>query len=247
MGRFRRLWIPLLLVLALAAGGCIWYVSDYYHADESALALLEGTEAVAVSDSGSGLLLDGPGQDRAVIFYPGAKVEHTSYLPLLCSLAEQGVDVFLVRMPFRLAVFGQNRAGEILSGYSYDHWFLAGHSLGGAMAAGWAAHHTGQLDGLILLASYPTQALRGENFSVLSIYGSEDGVLNRDRLEEGHALMPDHFREVVVEGGNHAQFGAYGPQKGDGEATISREAQQEQTVAAILSWMDQAAASSAGS
>lgn len=234
----KRLLLLLPVLLLLLAGGCLWYVSDFYHADGTAQALLAGTETVQVSEIPDGLFLDGPGEDSAVIFYPGAKVEYTAYLPLFCRLAEQGVDSFLVRMPANLAIFGQGRAADILSAHRYPHWYLAGHSLGGAMAASWAAGHPEGLDGLLLLAAYPTSPLPGDGFSVLSLYGSEDGVLNREKLEEGRSLMPESSTEVCIQGGNHAWFGNYGSQKGDGEATISREEQQEQTVAAILSWLE---------
>lgn len=50
----------------------------------------------------------------------------------------------------------------------------------------------------------------------------------------------DYTENVVeIEGGNHAQFSNYGPQKGDLPATISTEEQQAQTVDAIEAFMDQ--------
>lgn len=102
------------------------------------------------------------------------------------------------------------------------------------MAADYAAGHPEKLDGLVLLAAYPTKSLEDSGLSVLSVYGSEDGVLNMDKVEAGRPLMPERYSEVCIEGGNHAQFGNYGVQSGDGEAQIGREEQQEQTVQAIM-------------
>lgn len=227
--------IGLILIVMLSA---FFYVNDYYHSDENVNKYLQGNEQVAVSEMEDGLFVDGPGEEAAVVFYPGAKVEYTAYLPLLYGLAEQGIDCFLIKMPCNLAIFGQNKAEDIMESYEYKHWYLAGHSLGGAMAASYAAGHPKNLAGLILLAAYPTRDLTGEQLSVLSVYGSEDGVLNMEKLEEGRSLMPAGYKELCIEGGNHAGFGNYGKQKGDGEARISSEEQQEQTVEAIMQIID---------
>jgi len=110
----------------------------------------------------------------------------------------------------------------------HDRWLLAGHSLGGAMAALWAAEHPGRLDGLVLLAAYPTRPLP-EDLPVLVLYGSEDGVLNRTNLEKTASLLPLDAVVRQLPGGNHAYFGSYGEQRGDGIATITPEAQWEWT------------------
>lgn len=185
----------------------VWYVNDYYHTDENIQEYLQKKESVSVTEMSDGLYLDGPGDETALIFYPGAKVEYTAYLPLLCELADQGIDCFLVRMPCNLAFFGQNKAEKIMDSYEYEHWYLSGHSLGGAMAASYASGHLESLNGLVLLAAYPTKSLKSDSFSVLSLYGSEDGVLNMDKVKEGNPYMPADYAEVCIEGGNHAQFG----------------------------------------
>ena len=172
-----------------------------------------------------------------MIFYPGAKVEYTAYIPLLNGLAKQGIDCFLVRMPFNMAFLGQNKAKKIMDSYEYSHWYLAGHSLGGAMAASYASSHLDSLDGLALFAAYPTKSLSSDSFSVLSVYGSLDGVLNLEKVKEGKKFLPADNTELCIEGGNHAQFGNYGNQKGDHTASISRKEQQEQTIQAVLQMM----------
>ena len=199
---------------------------------------MQTKDSVLVTEMPDGLYLDGPGDETALIFYPGAKVEYTAYLPLLSELADQGIDCFLIKMPCNLAIFGQNKAKNIMDSYEYDHWYLSGHSLGGAMTASYASGHLESLNGLVLLAAYPTKSLKSDSFSVLSLYGSEDGVLNMEKMEEGKAYMPVDYAEVCIEGGNHAQFGNYGEQKGDHAADISREEQQAQTVEAILKMME---------
>ncbi len=235
----RKKWIiiPALLFFFIAVF-CAGYISDYYHTDENVQVYLQKKDSVSILEMPDGLYLDGPGDDAAVIFYPGAKVEYTAYLPLLSDLAERGIDCFLIKMPCNLAFFGQNKAKKIMDSYEYDHWYLSGHSLGGAMAASYASGHLESLNGLVLLAAYPTKSLKSDSFFVLSIYGSEDGVLNMEKMEEGKSQTPADYTEICIEGGNHAQFGNYGEQKGDYSAGISREEQQKQTVDAILDLME---------
>ncbi len=211
----------------------VWYGSSYYRADAGVEAYLTSTDTVSVTEIKNGLFFDGSGTDTALVFYPGAKVEYTAYAPVMMELAEDGVDCFLLEMPYNLAVFGINRADQVLSAYSYDYWYVSGHSLGGAMVSSYAAKHTDELDGCILLAAYATKSLG--DLPVLVIYGSEDGVLNFEAVEEGRAYSSD-YTEVCIEGGNHAGFGFYGPQAGDGEATISREEQWSDTVDTIDDW-----------
>lgn len=230
----RRAAAAAALLLAAAVLACAIYVNTYYHSDAEAESRLLGTEEVSVTQLKQGIFLDGSGEECAMIFYPGAKVEYTAYLPMLTELAGQGIDCFLMKMPCNLAFLGSNRADEILETYEYDDWYIGGHSLGGAMAASYASAHLEQLRGLALFAAYPTSSLAAEDFSVVSVYGSEDQVLNMTKVEQGRQWMPEKYMEVCIEGGNHAQFGNYGAQKGDGEPLISAQEQQKQAVEAVL-------------
>lgn len=233
-----KIGIPFLILFVITIG-CVYYINDYYRSDDSVKIYLTSTDQVKVTKVSDGLLFDGTKDDTALIFYPGAKVEYTAYAPLLYKLAEQGIDCFLVHMPCNLAIFGQNKAESILDSYSYETWYIAGHSLGGAMAASYAAKNSEQLNGLILLAAYPTKSLKDKNLNVLSLYGSEDKVINTKKREEGRNLMPLNYTELCIKGGNHAYFGNYGEQKKDGIASISREEQQEQVIKAIIKTIQQ--------
>ena len=212
----------LLAVLAVSSG---IYVNTYYHADASVGAFLVSDEQVRVEKTEYGWLLDGPSEENAMVFYPGAKVEETAYAPLLHRFAEEGMDVCLVKMPFRLAFLGIGKASDVMAQYDYENWYIGGHSLGGAMAAAYAARHGDALAGVVLCAAYPIGAL-DQHMTEICVYGSEDGVLDPKRLESSRAYAPETCFEHVIEGGNHAQFGNYGPQRGDGAATISAEEQQ---------------------
>ena len=229
----KRLWIIPLAVLVLLAVLFLGYTGQYYRADRTAEQALASDDTVTVEQTDYGWFFDGPSETDALVFYPGGKVEETAYAPLLHRLAEQGMDVCLVRMPFRLAVFGQDRAAEVIDRYPYDRWYIGGHSLGGVMASGYASEHGGELDGVILLASYTIKELE-DGLNTVVICGSEDGVLNMDSFEKNRPCLPENAVEHIIRGGNHAQFGSYGKQKGDGEASISPENQIEETVSVIL-------------
>lgn len=222
----RKRMIPLVIVLVLVLV-CAWYLLDYYHATDRAEEYILNTDNVTVSGIRYGLEFDGPGED-ALIFYPGGKVEYTAYSALMRDLAEKGIDCYLVEMPVNLAFLDTDKADGIIKDFPHDKWYIGGHSLGGVAASIYAADH--DLDGLVLLASYSTEKI---DEPTISIYGSNDGVLDLEKYEEAKPNLPENFKEVVIDGGNHAQFGDYGEQDGDGKAAITAEEQQRQTAEEI--------------
>lgn len=243
MNKRKNIFIPTLIVIVVLAAVFLAYTADYYRADAEAEAALTSDAAVQISRTGYGWYFDGPSEETALIFYPGAKVEETAYAPLLRRLAEEGMDVCLVKMPFHLAFFGLNKASDVMDQYSYEDWYIGGHSLGGAMAAEYAASHGEQLDGLILLAAYPTKAL-DSSLMEISIYGSEDTVLNMKKVVSGRSYAPANYAEFEIEGGNHARFGSYGIQKGDGTAAITEDEQQRRATELIIGEISKAVSGS---
>lgn len=172
--------------------------------------------------------------DEALVLYPGGLVEPDAYIPLAADLSKHyGMAVFIGKMPFNLAVFGKTRIEKILQEYNYiGRWYMAGHSLGGVMASSWIDGNPGIVEKLILLASYPgkNDSLAEDDIDVLSLRGSLDGLVARERILETSSLLPQSTVYREIEGGNHGQFGSYGEQKGDNKALISEEEQRSLTV-----------------
>ncbi len=208
---------------------CAIYVSDFYEADDSAT---KDMSHVRYLDDGSIVVGEGP---VGFIFYPGGKVESEAYIPLMLDIARAGVTCVIVDMPFKLAIFDTDKADEIREQLPYvQSWSIGGHSLGGSVASMHIEKSDFDYKALVLLGSYSTSDLTSESIEVISIYGSEDEVLNLKKYEKCVANLPDDFTEIVIDGGSHAQFGAYGEQRGDGAPTISREEQISLTSSAIL-------------
>ncbi len=236
MKKGKRILIIVILLVAVIIGGCFIYLNDYYHSEDVEQYLVSD-ETVTVEKVDNGYCFDGPGEETTIIFYPGAKVEYTAYSELMYRLAQAGYDCYMLQMPANIAFLGINRADGIIEEGSYDNYYLMGHSLGGVAASSYAGSNSEKVSGLIYLASYSSTDLSDTNLRILSIYGSLDGVLQLDNLEESRAMMPSDYSEVVIEGGNHCQFGSYGHQDGDNEATVSQSEQIQQTLEAIVAFI----------
>lgn len=224
----KRIITTILLIPVILFIGMYIYSLNYYRADENVDELITNSKNSAENN----ITVLSPTSDNdkniGLIFYPGGKVEANAYLPLLNEITNKGITCFLVEMPFNLAVFNANEATSIIKDNpNFKTWYLMGHSLGGAMASAYSEENFEYLEGLILLASYP---LNNAVDNTISIYGSEDLVLDQSKL--------DHVEnKIIIDGGNHAYFGNYGEQKGDGIAKISRKEQQNLTASIITDYI----------
>ena len=216
------------LVLALACG---IYAGDYYRAQDAAVASSE-TVTVTITEDRATFAPDHA--EAGLIFYPGGKVEFTAYGPLMAKLAEENILCVLLKMPMNLAVLDMAAAEGIPEQFpEVERWYLAGHSLGGSMAASWAGKHADAYEGLILPAAYSTEDLTGTDLQVCSLYGDRDGVLNMEKYNGYRSNLPDTTLERILEGGNHAGFGSYGPQEGDGISALEPGVQLQWTADTI--------------
>lgn len=228
--------ICIVLIPAICIGACAIYLGDYYKADDGAIEAFAPMKEVEYTTLSDGSVVFTPEKPIAgFIFYPGGKVENDAYMPLMAALAERGMLCVLVEMPFNLAVFDINAADGIVENYpEVSDWYIGGHSLGGAMAASYLGGHTEDFDGLVLLGAYSTVDLSDSELAVLSVFGSEDRVMDRKKYGESKANLPEDFTEIVIDGGCHAYFGMYGAQDGDGVPTVTVEEQIYATADAVI-------------
>jgi hypothetical protein len=217
----------LLVLAALLAVLVGWWTIAAPAADPAAVLAVEVDPAVQVVREDGVLALHpaaGP-SSRAVILYAGARVDPAAYLATVRPLvAATGVSVYLPAFPLRLAVLAPGRADAVRAAHpEVTEWWIGGHSLGGAMAAGQAADaRPGAYRGLLLLAAYPPgEGLADrDDLVVLSIVGGRDGLTTVDDVDRRRDLLPVGATIAVLDGVNHAQFGRYGTQPGDGEASV---------------------------
>jgi dienelactone hydrolase len=228
------------LIVAILFSAAALYLSDYYSADNEAIGafLPQGS---SWSEEPDGTIVFEPDNARAgLIFYPGGKVEHTAYIPLMQACSEAGILCILLEMPFNLAVFDINAANGIQEEYPHiERWYIGGHSLGGSMAASYLSDCVNEYEGLILLGSYSTESFVNTDIRVLSVYGSEDKVLNMEKYEKNRKNLPENFEEYIIEGGCHAYFGMYGKQEGDGVPTVTNAEQIKYTASKISQFIEQ--------
>jgi dienelactone hydrolase len=223
------------IILVGFAGFIIWGLTPLGPTSE-ALAALESNANVSVQDKGNFIVFT-PASHKPItgfILYPGGHVDYRSYAPIAQDIASNGYRVSIVKMPLSLAVFGIDRADEVISAYpDMRYWVIGGHSLGGSMAASYAKSHSANVQGVVFWASYPATGddLSTTDLKGLSTYGSNDQVLDWDTFNTTLDLLPNGTIMQVIQGGNHAQFGNYGLQPGDGMATISAADQQRQAAA----------------
>ncbi len=236
----KRILLVLLILILCGVGAGINYVNDYYHAEDSAKESLKKTaNGISVYEENKEKIIFHPEDaDTGIIFYPGGKVQYEAYAPLMEKLAERGYMTVLLHMPGNLAVLDMKAADGVKDDFpQIKTWYLAGHSLGGSMAASYLSKHIEEYEGLILLASYSTADFSETDMKILSVYGSEDGVLNQEKYKEAASNLGADYEEHVIEGGCHAGFGSYGAQDGDGTPTISSDEQQEITADLIADFL----------
>jgi len=246
MYRIKRLWWVFLVIPALvAAGFIVWAESTPRPMPEALEALAASAQMGEVLVSTESWLVFRPTDLEpftGLVLYPGGRVDPRSYAPAARNIAAEGHLVVIVPMPLNLAFFAPGRAQSVIEAFpDVKQWAIGGHSLGGAMAANFAYQHPSAVEGLVLWAAYPAEgsSLAERELAVVSIYGTLDGLATLDEIDASRSLLPSDTRWVAIEGGNHAQFGWYGPQGGDNAAIISREVQQNEIVDATADLLGQ--------
>ncbi|GAB2567971.1 hypothetical protein GCM10009593_01120 [Microlunatus antarcticus] len=169
-----------------------------------------------------------------LIFLPGARVDPQAYAPELRRVAEAGFLVVVLKEPFGFSIFDRDHATKVIENHpEVGHWAIGGHSLGGTVAASYAEDDR-RVEGLLLLASYPSAKVERTDLRVTSVSGDQDGLVTPEDIARSKANLPADATFVVVPGASHASFGSYGRQPGDGTPTADPGAVQDQVAAATV-------------
>ena len=240
--RYKIIIVTCLVVVVAFSGFVIWAQTPPAPMQQAYDALQSDSSVNVLQDQWLIFQPKSENYTTGFIFYPGGRVNYISYAPYAHAVAAQGYLVVIAPMPFNLAVFGANKASDVIAAYpNISFWAIGGHSLGGSMAAQYTHDNPDKIQGLVLLASYPASNtdLSKQDLAVLTIHGTNDGLVSIQQIEDSLKQLPANTVHVEIDGGNHAQFGWYGEQSGDNPATVSREQQQNQTVNATTNFLAQ--------
>ena len=169
---------------------------------------------------------------KNIIIVPGGKVKPESYQYLAASLALSGYDVTIVKTLFNLAILTPNYGSRFIKD-DMDN-VVIGHSLGGTVASMFSQGDD-RITEMIFLASYPISDVSDKE--VLILTAEFDEVLDMNDVENSLDNLPSSYISFQITGGNHAQFGWYGPQKGDGTSFITTKEQQNIIINQILDFI----------
>ncbi|WP_071130696.1 alpha/beta hydrolase [Enterococcus timonensis] len=239
MKKSKKILLSLLITILVIVGGSLVYVKQATYqptetAEKSAASAKENNDALYFPPASTS-------EKPMILFYSGALVTEKSYSIWAEQLAQAGYPVYLLQLPMHLAIFSPNAAKKIVEKNPSQDYIIGGHSLGGVMASRFAAQTSdSQLKGIFYLASYPDEkgSLADKNLSALSVTATNDEVLNQKTWQESQKFLPADTTLIEIRGGNHAGFGSYGKQKGDGTAAISNNQQQEMLTDILTTWLE---------
>jgi len=236
----RPLLVGVAIVVVASAGGVVYFTQGF-HGTADSIEDARANENVSVGQAHGGYVLTPTGtvSDRALVFYPGARVEPDAYLATFAPVVERsGVTVYVPDVPLNIGLLGVGTAGGIQAANdAVEHWYVGGHSLGGVAACRYAANNPGDVDGLVLFGSYCDVDLGDQSLAVLSVTGSRDTVLDREAYAEGRARLPADAQFREIEGVNHSQFGSYRGQRGDRAATVGYDEAHDRIAAVVVEWL----------
>ena len=245
-GRIGRIALAVVGVLALAVVVFLVYAHTVMAGERPAALEAWRDDAVTIRQTERSFVIEPAegGSDVGLVFIPGAKVDPAAYLWKLSGIvAESGATVVITEPTLNLAFFDTRPLAEFTADApDVSEWYVGGHSLGGVRscqlaASGADAASEPHVSGVVLFGSYCANDLSRTDLRVLSLVGENDGLSTPDKVAAASSLLPDDAVTVLLEGANHAAFGDYGPQPGDGIATASDEVTRDRITAAVSEFL----------
>jgi len=179
---------------------------------------------------------------KGLVFYPGGEVDERGYTEVLREIAAAGYLVVLTPMPLQLAVFSPDTATEVIDAFpEIDTWAIAGHSLGGSMAARYAYHHPEKVTGLMLWDAYAPDDMTGSDIKITMIHRSDASRKPPADYGPKLPLLPEQTQFVPMEGGQHLNFGRFiagRMYQDEPPAELDPDRQREMVSVASIAFMD---------
>ncbi|MFB6612015.1 alpha/beta hydrolase [Agromyces sp. NPDC056379] len=239
--RVGRVLLAALVVLVLVVVGFLVWAKTVMQGERPASLEAWTDERVSIESFDDSIVMapvDGA-SDRGLVFIPGAKVDPYAYMAkLVDAVAETGATVVITKPILNLAFFDQ-RPLETFTRHAPEvsEWYVGGHSLGGVRACMMAGEE--DVAGIVFFGSYCANDVSDSGLAVLSIAGTDDGLSTPEKIGAAAHLLPADAAFVEIDGANHASFGDYGVQPGDGVATATdREVRDEITRALAEFWAE---------
>ena len=240
--RLGRAVIGLLMAVALVAVIVLAWAHTVMGGDRSAALEVWTNDAVEVTETDVAYVLrpvDGASGD-GLVFIPGACVDPFAYARnLVGTVEEHGTTVVITKPTLNLAFFDTRPLSAFTAAApEVNRWSVGGHSLGGVRACQLAIDGDVEVSGLVLFGSYCANDVSDTGLAVLSISGTNDGLTTPADVDDNAVLLPADATFVVLDGANHADFGDYGPQAGDGASTLPRSDVRAALTAALGAFLD---------
>lgn len=233
-------WTALSFLLTTIVGFLAW-AHVVYPADRAATIEVYRSGLVTVDNHPQGIIISPTSADIAeevFVFYPGGRVDPLAYLPPLAHTAHTlGLRVVISKPPLNLAIADTRAIGDLASlAGPHGAIIAAGHSLGGVR--GCLNAEDPRVSHLVLFASYCANDLtRRDDLRVLTVLGTNDGLTERQRVDAAAVSLPPGSTVVTIRGANHASFGAYGPQTGDGPSDITSDAMSHELTTILATFL----------
>ena len=231
------LWV-LAVVLLLVVIGLVWAHSVMAGDREAALEVWRN-DAIEITSTDAAIVMEPSDNASAtgLVFVPGAKVDPYAYMYKLSGIVEDGVTVVITKPTLNLAIADLRPLDAFTSAApGVERWFVGGHSLGGVKACQYA--EGGDTAGVVLFGSYCSSDLSGSGLPVLSFVGENDGLSTPEKVEGAAGNLPDDAVTIDIPGANHADFGDYGVQPGDGESTADDSDVRQLIADEFRAWAD---------
>jgi hypothetical protein len=225
--------LAIVIVLALVAFG-VW-ANMVMQGDREAALTVWNDPAVSVTSTDHSIVMtpSSGATGAGLVFIPGAKVDPYAYMYKLSRIVEAGVTVVITKPTLNLAFFDLRGLSTFEDDApAVESWAVGGHSLGGVKACMLADDPS--VSAVVLFGSYCATDLSDTDLAVISISGSEDGLSTPTKIQDAAANLPSDATFIEIDGANHASFGDYGVQPGDGTATISSEQVRDRITEALV-------------